>query len=192
MDRAQAFVILNKYVKNKNLIAHMLSVEASMRFYAQEMNQDLELWGLTGLLHDFDWEIHPSMESHPSKGAPILRDLGVSEEVIRAIQSHSNHTGIPRNTLMEKALFACDEITGLITAVALIRPSRSLYDLTFSSVKKKWNDHAFAAGANREEITKAVNEFGVDLWEHVTNVIQAMQSIASQIGLAGNIQPVNL
>ncbi len=191
MDRPQALVLLNKYVKNENLIAHMFSVEASMHFYAEKMNQDIELWGMTGLLHDFDWEIHPSMESHPSKGTPILRNYGVSEEVIRAIQSHSDHTGIPRTTLMEKALYACDEITGLITAVALVRPSRSLYDLTYSSVKKKWNDRAFAAGANREEITKAANEFGVELWDHVTNVIQAMRSIASQIRLVGNIQPTN-
>ena len=189
MQRTEAFALVRKYVKNANLINHMLSVEAAMRFYAEKMNQDIELWGLSGLLHDFDWEIHPSMEAHPSMGAQILRENGVSEEIIRAIQSHSNHTGIPRTTLLEKALFACDEITGLIIAVALIRPSRSLYDLTYTSVKKKWNDHAFAAGANREEIRKAADEFGIDLWEHVTNVIEAMRKIALQINLAETIQP---
>jgi predicted hydrolase (HD superfamily) len=119
---------------------------------------------------DFDWEIHPTLEEHPSAGAPILRDRGVPEVIVRAVLSHADHTGVPRETRMEKALYACDEITGLITAVALVRPSRSLADLEASSVKKKWKDRAFAAGANREEITKAAQEFGIELWEH-RNVI---------------------
>lgn len=189
MDRSKAFEIVREYVKNQNLINHMLSVEAAMRYYAERLGEDVELWGVTGLLHDFDWEIHPTLDEHPTAGAPILRERGVPEVIVRAILSHADHTGVPRESLMEKALFANDEITGLITAVALVRPSRSLYDLEPSSVKKKWKDKAFAAGANREEIAKSAEEFGVDLWEHVGNVIQAMRRIAPEIGLAGNIEP---
>jgi putative nucleotidyltransferase with HDIG domain len=182
MNRAEAFEIVKKYVKNENLIRHMLAVEAAMRFYAEKFGEDVETWGIAGLLHDFDWEIHPSLEQHPQAGAPILRQHGVPEEIVRAILSHADHTGVPRQTRMEKALFACDEITGLITAVALVRPSRSLDDLEANSVKKKWKDRAFAAGANREEIARAAEEFGIDLWEHVKNVIQAMRQIAPELG----------
>jgi predicted hydrolase (HD superfamily) len=163
----------------------MLAVEAAMRFYANKAGADEEVWGITGILHDFDWEIHPTLEDHPMAGAPILREKGIPEEIIRAVLSHADHTGIPRQTPMEKALYACDEITGLITAVALVRPSRSLSDLEASSVKKKWKDRAFAAGANREEIARATQEFGIDLWEHVGNVILAMRTIAPELGLAG-------
>jgi predicted hydrolase (HD superfamily) len=136
-------------------------------------------------LHDFDWEIHPTLEEHPLAGASILHEKGVPEEIIHAVLSHADHTGVPRQTRMEKALYACDEITGLVTAVALVRPSRSLSDLEASSVKKKWKDRAFAAGANRDEITKAAEEFDIDLWEHVGNVILAMRTIAPELGLAG-------
>ena len=142
----------------------------------------------SALLHDFDWEIHPTLDEHPQAGVPILRERGVPEEIIRAILSHADHTGVPRESRMEKALSACDEITGLITAVALVRPSRSLDDLTSSSVKKKWKDRAFAAGASREEIEKSTAEFGVPLWEHVDNVILAMRRIAPELGLEGNIE----
>lgn len=186
MDRSSALTIVRNYVKNENLIRHMLAVEAAMRFYAYKNGAEAEKWGLVGLLHDFDWEIHPTLEQHPQAGAPILREHGVPEEVIHAILSHADHTGVPRLSVMEKALYACDEITGLITAVALVRPSRSLHDLTASSVKKKWKDKAFAAGANRVEIQAAAEEFGVELWEHVDNVIQAMRGIADQLGLNGN------
>lgn len=183
MERAAAYAIVTEYVSNINLVRHMLAVEAAMRFYAGKLGEDPELWGNTGLLHDFDWEIHPTLEEHPQAGVPILRERGVPEVIIRAIQSHADHTGVPRETTMEKALFACDEITGLITAVALVRPSRSLSDLTVKSVKKKWKDRAFAAGANREEIEAGAQEFGVDLWEHTANVITAMQRIAPDLGL---------
>ena len=149
MNREQALAIVNEFIKNENLVRHMLAVEAAMRFYAQKFGEDEELWGVTGLLHDFDWEIHPTLDEHPQAGVPILRERGVPEEIIRAIQSHADHTGVPRQSQMEKALFACDEITGLITAVALVRPSRSLEDLQVKSVKKKWKDKSFAAGANR-------------------------------------------
>ena len=189
MDRSEALVIVNEYVKNANLVNHMLAVESAMRFYAEKMGQDVDLWGITGLLHDFDWEIHPTLEQHPRDGLPILRQRGVPEEIVRAILTHANHTDVPRQTPMEKALFACDEVTGLITAVALVRPSRSLYDLTSASVKKKWKDRAFAAGANREEIAQSAIEFGVELWEHVDNVILAMRRIAPQLGLEGTLLP---
>ena len=188
MTRDEALTLVREYVKNDNLVKHMLSVEAAMRFYAGKFGEDVEKWAVTGLLHDFDWEIHPTLEGHPLAGEPILRQRGVSEEIIRAVMSHADHTGVPRQTQMEKALYACDEVTGLITAVALIRPSRSLLDLEPSSVKKKWKDRAFAAGANRDEIQKAAAEFGIDLWEHVGNVITAMRRIAPELGLVGNIQ----
>lgn len=182
MNREDALAIVQEYVTNENLIRHMLAVEAAMRFYADKYDQDAELWGNTGLLHDFDWEIHPTLEEHPMAGAPILREKGVSEEIIQAILSHADRSGVPRDTLMEKALMACDEITGLITAVALVRPSRSLDDLKVKSVKKKWKDRSFAAGADREEITQAVEDFGVELWEHTTNVILAMRTIGPDLG----------
>lgn len=189
MDRQQAYAIVTEFIQNPNLVNHMLAVESAMRYYARKLGQDEEMWGITGLLHDFDWEIHPTLEQHPSAGEPILRQRNVPAEVIRAVLSHADHTGIPRRSLMEKALYACDEITGMITAVALVRPSRSLHDLTSSSVKKKWKDRAFAAGANREEMERAAVEFEVDLWQHVDEVITAMRSIAPELGLAGSLSP---
>ncbi len=187
MTRDEALAIVREYVKNENLIKHMLSVEAAMRFYAAKFNEDADTWAITGLLHDFDWEIHPTLAEHPLAGAPILRERGVPEDIVRAVLSHADHTGIPRQSQMEKALYACDEVTGLITAVALVRPSRSLRDLEASSVKKKWKDKTFAAGANRAEIEKAAAEFGIELWEHVTNVILAMRTIAPDLGLVGSL-----
>jgi putative nucleotidyltransferase with HDIG domain len=182
MNRKNALAIVEQYVSNEKLIRHMLAVEAAMRFYAEKYDQDQELWGNTALLHDFDWEIHPTLEEHPQAGAPILLENGVPQEIVQAILSHADHTGVPRETLMEKALYACDEISGLITAVALVRPSRSLDDLKVKSVKKKWKDRAFAAGADREEIARAAEEFEVELWEHVSNVILAMRRIGPELG----------
>jgi putative nucleotidyltransferase with HDIG domain len=186
MTRDEALAIVREYVKNENLIKHMYCVEAAMRYYAEKFGEDVETWGLLGLLHDFDWEVHPTLEEHPVKGAAILRERRVDEELIQDILSHGVGTGVPRDTLRRKALYACDEITGLVTAVALVRPSRSLLDLEVKSVKKKWKDRAFAAGANRDEIEESAAEFGVDLWEHVDNVIQAMRKIAPELGLVGN------
>lgn len=188
MTREEALAIVREFVKNEGLVRHMLCVEAAMRFYAEKVGEDVETWGLLGLLHDFDWEIHPSMEGHPQEGAPILRERGLEEELVQDILSHADHLNIPRDTLRRKALYACDEITGLVTAVALVRPSRSLYDLEASSVRKKWKDKAFAAGTNREEMALAAQEFGVDLWEHTANVIAAMRRIAPELDLVGNIQ----
>ena len=188
MTRDDTLALVREFVKSDSLVKHMLCVEACMRFYAEKFNEDPEAWGLLGLLHDFDWEIHPDLHGHPVKGAPILRERGVPEDIIQDILSHGVGTGVPRDTLRRKALMACDEITGLITAVALVRPSRSLYDLEASSVKKKWKDKAFAAGTSRPEMEEAAKEFGVELWEHVGNVIQAMRRIAPELGLEGNIQ----
>lgn len=183
MDRNAAFAIVAEFVKNGNLIKHMLSVEAAMRAYAVKFGEDPDYWALPGLLHDFDWEIHPTLEQHPQLGAPLLRERGVPEDVIRCIQSHAPHTGVPREKPMDKALFAVDELTGLITACALVRPSRSLHDLTAKSVRGKWKDRAFAAGVNREEIEWGARELGVELNEHITTVIEAMRTIAPQLGL---------
>jgi putative nucleotidyltransferase with HDIG domain len=188
MTRDEALNLVREHVKNEGLVRHMLCVEAAMRFYAQKFGEDPEQWGLVGLLHDFDWEIHPSLDQHPQDGAEILRRRGVDEQTVRAILSHAEHTGVPRQSPMEKALFACDEISGLVTAVALVRPSHSLYDLEVSSVKKKWKDKLFAAGANRDEIQASAAELGIELWEHVGNVILAMRTIAPELGLAGNLQ----
>lgn len=186
MNRDEALAIVNQYVKNPNLVKHMLAVEAAMRFYARKLGEDEEKWAIAGLLHDFDWEIHPTMEEHPLAGEPILREHGIPDDIIRAVLSHADHTGIQRETLMEKTLYACDELTGLITAVALVRPSRALYDLKPKSVKKKWKDHSFAAGANREEMERGAEELGIELWEHVGNVIAAMNAVAADLDLAGS------
>lgn len=183
--RQEALDIVREHVKNENLVRHMLAVEAAMRYYARLYSEDEEAWGLAGLLHDFDWEIHPTLEQHPQDGAAILRDRGVPEIVIEAVQSHADHTGIPRVTRMQKALYACDEITGLITAVTLVRPSKSIADVTVKSIKNKWKDKAFAAGAKRPEIEAAAQEFDVDLWEHAANVLAAMQAEAKSLGLEG-------
>ncbi len=189
MNRDQALGIVREFIKNENLVRHCLAVEAALRYYAARLNQDVDLWGLTGLLHDYDWEVHPTLDQHPVAGIPFLRERGAPEEAIHAILAHGVETGVPRETQLDKALYACDEITGLITAVALVRPSKSLYDLTASSVKKKWKDRAFAAGANREEIASAAADFGVDLWEHTDHVILAMRTIAPELGLEGNLTP---
>jgi putative nucleotidyltransferase with HDIG domain len=188
MQRQQGLEIVRTYVKNEALVRHMLSVEAVMRAYAENLNEDVELWGLAGLLHDFDWEIHPTAEEHPMAGLPILRDAGVPEAVLEAIAGHADHTGVPRESRLAKALFACDEITGLITAVALVRPSRSLYDLEVSSVRKKWKDKSFAAGADRDVIAQGAREFGVDLWQHVDFTIKAMRTIVKDLDLEGSLR----
>ena len=185
LNRDEALAIVREFVKNENLVKHMLCVEAAMRFYAKRYGEDEEKWGVVGILHDFDWEIHPDAARHPKDGAPILRERGVDEEIIRAILSHAPYTEVSRDSLMEKTLFAVDELTGLITAVALVRPSKSIHDVKVSSVKKKWKNLAFAAGANRDEMTQGAVELGVELWEHVGNVIEAMKLAADEIGLAG-------
>ena len=158
-----------------------------MRGYAVKYGEDPDYWALPGLLHDFDWEIHPTLDRHPMLGAPILRERGVPEDVIRCIQSHAPETHVPREKTMDKALFAVDELTGLITACALVRPSKSLHDLTAKSVKGKWKDKAFAAGVNRADIEQGAQELEVDLTEHITTVIESMRVIAPVLGLDGSL-----
>jgi putative nucleotidyltransferase with HDIG domain len=189
MDREQALHLLRQYVKNENLIRHMLAVEAAMRDYANYYGEDAEEWGLAGLLHDFDWEIHPDLTQHPQDGVPILRQHGVPEIIVRTILSHADHTNVPRDSRMEKALYACDELTGLITAVALVRPSHSIGDVTVKSIRKKWKDSRFAAAINRGEIERGAQELGVDLWEHVGRVLASMQRISADLGLQGTLAP---
>ena len=183
--RDAAWNIVCKYVEGEGLKRHMLAVEAAMRYYASIFGEDLDEWGIPGLLHDFDWEIHPSIESHPALGASILLDCGVPQDMVQTILSHAPHTGVRRESLRDRALYACDELTGLITAVTLVRPSKSIVDLKVKSVRKKWKDKAFASGVNRVDIESAVMDLGVELWTHVANVIEAMCSIAPELGLEG-------
>lgn len=190
MNREEAWAIVTEYTAGDSLRKHMLSVEAALRAYAPRFNGDVELWGVVGLLHDFDYERYPdiAVAGHPLIGSRLLRERGVSEEIIRAILSHATEvTGVERVTDLEKALYAVDELTGLITATALVRPSKNIADVTVSSVKKKWKDKAFAAAVDRSEIERAAAELGVPLDEHIGVVLQAMQASAPTLGLDGSL-----
>ena len=186
-SRDDAWEIVREFVKNDNLRKHMLAVEAAMRWYAVHFDEDPEYWSLPGLLHDYDWEIHPTLEEHPQTGAATLRERGLPEDVIRCIQSHAPHTGVVRETKMDRALFASDELTGLITAVALVRPSKSILDVKIKSVKKKWKNKTFAAGVIREDVEIGAEELEIPLWDHVGNVLTALQGSASELGLDGRL-----
>ena len=187
MNRQQAWEIVSEFVQSDSLRKHMLSVEYAMRAYADFYGADVDSWGLVGLLHDFDWEIHPSLEQHPMDGAPILRERGLSDEDIRTILSHGPLAADDRVTLRDKALFAVDELTGLITAAALVRPSKDVRDVEVKSIRKKWRDKAFARGVNREDVEHGAQMLDVDLWEfHVPLVLKAMQDHAADLGLAGS------
>ncbi len=186
--RQQAWDLLCEFTQSANLRKHALAVEAGMRAYARRFGGDEERWAVVGLIHDFDYERYPdcSVEGHPVVGSKILRQRGWPEDVIRAMLSHaSEYTGVLPETLMEKALFAVDELTGLIIAVALVRPSKSIMDVKLKSVKKKWKDKAFAAGVKRQDVEQGAELIGVDLWEHVGVVLEAMQGIAPELGLSG-------
>lgn len=185
--RNDAYALMTAHVKNENLQKHMLSVEAAMRSYARKYSQDEELWAITGLLHDCDYEEYPDLHEHTHVATQWLRDGGYDERIIYAILAHNdlNLTTHPRNDLLSKALYACDEITGMITATALVRPNKSILGLEVSSVHKKMKSKGFAAGVNREDVVKGTAELGVDLDEHIAFVIQAMSSIADTLGLAG-------
>ncbi len=181
MDRDQAFNLLQEYTENENLVKHALGVEAAMRAYARRFGEDEQLWGITGLLHDFDYEKHP--QEHPLKGAAILEELGYSEDVVHAIKAHADFAGVPRKSLLDKTLFAVDELTGLIVATALVQPSKSLREVKVKSVRKKMKDKSFARGVNREDIAQGVEELGAELGEHIGIVLQAMQGISDQLEL---------
>jgi len=182
-DRAEAFALLTEYTKNDNLVKHALAVESAMRFYAEQYGEDVELWGATGLLHDFDYDKYPSLDDHPFKGAEILRNKGYDDVLIDGILSHADHTGVPRDTLLRKTLFAVDELCGFVTAVALVRPSRSLSDVAVKSVKKKMKDKGFARAVSRDDIRDSAAGLGVELDDHIANVITAMQRISEPLGL---------
>jgi putative nucleotidyltransferase with HDIG domain len=185
--RDDAYALMTTHVKNENLQKHMLAVEVVMRFYAQKYVQDEQLWAMAGLLHDCDYEEYPDLHQHTQVAAQWLRDSGYDERIIYAILSHNdlNQATHPRNDILSKALYACDEITGMITATALVRPNKSILGLEVSSVRKKMKSKGFAAGVNREDVVKGAAELGVDLDEHIAFVIQAMSSIADTLGLAG-------
>jgi putative nucleotidyltransferase with HDIG domain len=188
--RDQAWELLNEYTRNQNLVRHMLAVEAAMRAYARKYGGDEDLWGTVGLIHDFDYERYPdlSVEGHPVVGARLLREQGWPEEIARAVLAHAGeYTGVMPESQMEKCLVAVDELTGFLVAVALVRPTKDIRDITkIRSVKKKWKDRSFAAAVNREEIEHACQTLGVDLWtEHVPLVLEAMQDIAPELGLDG-------
>ena len=183
MDRNEAFQLLTEYTSKDGLIKHALAVEAAMRAYAKQFDEDEEAWGIVGLLHDFDYEKYPTAEEHPYRGAEILRGKNFPEEWISAIMSHASYTGVPRDSLMAKTLFAVDELCGFITAVAYVRPSRELAEVKVKSVKKKMKDKAFARQVNREEIIEGAELLGVSLDEHIDFVIKAMQGISRELGL---------
>lgn len=186
MDRDQAWQILCEFTKNENLRRHALAVEACMRAYARKFGQDETKWSVAALLHDFDWEIHPEAPDHPMKGEPILAARGVSGEIRRAILSHATYSGVSRESLLEKTLFACDEISGLLAAVALVKPHRSLAEVDVVSVRKKMKDKAFARSVNRQDIVDGAAELGVPLDEHIETCIEAMRGVAGELGLAGS------
>jgi len=185
MNRDQAWQILCEFTKNENLRRHALAVEACVLAYARKSGEDEAKWSLVAVLHDFDWEIHPTSPDHPLKGEPILAERGVSEEIRRAILSHASYSGVPRESRLEKALFACDEIAGFLTAVSLVKPHRSIFEVDVPSVKKKMKDKAFARSVSREDIIHGAEELGVPLEEHIETCIRAMQGIAEELGLKG-------
>ncbi|MBE3551903.1 MAG: HDIG domain-containing protein [Kyrpidia tusciae] len=185
LNREEAWQLLNEYTKNPNLIKHALAVEAAMRAYARRYGENEEKWGIVGLLHDFDYDRWPSPEDHPIRGAEILREKGYPEDVVHAILSHADYLGVPREHLMDKCLYACDELSGFITAVALVRPTKSIYDVDVRAVKKKLKDKAFARGVNREDVRRGAEELGVGLDEHIGFVIEALKGAARELGLEG-------
>ena len=183
MTRTDAVQLVNEYTKSDALLKHMLAVEAAMRACAKKFGEDEELWGLTGLLHDFDYEMYPNAPDHPLKGSEILRERGYPESVRQAILGHASYTGVPRESRMAKALFACDELCGFIMACSLIRPNK-IADLEVSSVKKKLKDKAFARNVSREDIAQGTAELGIPQDEHIRFVIDAMKEAAIPLGLA--------
>ena len=179
----EAWKLLTEFTQSESLRKHALAVEACMRAYARKQADDEELWGLVGLLHDFDYEKYPTAEEHPYKGNEILKERGYSDEIRRAIMSHAEYTGVPRVTPLEKTLFACDELAGFITACALVKPGKSLAEVEAKSVRKKMKDKAFARSVNRNDIVTGAADLGVELEEHIAFCIEAMKTIAAELGL---------
>ena len=186
MNRETTWGLLTEFTASESLRKHALSVEACMRAYARKYGEDEEKWAIVGLIHDFDYEKHPSLEEHPFVGAKLLAERGYPEEITRAVLSHARYSGVRRDTNMEKALFACDELAGFITAVAMVKPGKSLAEVDAKSVRKKMKDKAFARAVSRDDIVQGAAEMGVDLDEHIAFCIEAMKSIAGELGLAGH------
>jgi len=189
-SRSDTLAIMHEYTASDSLRKHMLSVEAAMRAYAAKFGEDVDRWGITGLIHDFDYEkfpndAHSATEEHPAEGVRILRSRGFPEDILEAILGHAQYSGVPRQSLMAKTLFAVDELTGLVTATALVKPNKSVMDVEARSVRKKMKDKAFARGVNRDDVINGAADLGVDLDEHIAFVIAAMQGVAESIGLAG-------
>ncbi len=191
MDRDEAWRIVCEFVQSLALRRHALAVEACVLAYARQFGEPESKWAVTALLHDFDWEIHPQAPDHPMKGEPILAARGVDDEIRRAILSHANYSGVPRVTLLEKTLFACDELAGLLTAISYVKPGRSIHEVDVSSVKKKMKDKAFARSVNREDIVNGAAGMGVDLEAHIDFCIQAMREQAVSLGLDGSAASKN-
>jgi putative nucleotidyltransferase with HDIG domain len=180
--RERAWETLTRYTKSEALLRHALAVEASTRFYARKFGEDEERWAVVALLHDFDYEIHPTLDQHPQDGAPILREEGWPEDVVEGVLSHAEHLALPRDTLLKKALFACDELSGFVHACGLVRPT-GLDGLEPKSVRKKLKQPSFAAGVHRDEVYAGAELLGLDLDEHIANVVEALRPIASELGL---------
>jgi len=190
-SRADTLALMHEYTQSESLRKHMLAVEGAMRAYAQEFGEDVERWGITGLIHDFDYErfpnsAHSPTDEHPSEGVRVLRSKGYPEEILEAILGHAQYTNTPRESKMAKTLFAVDELTGLITATALVRPTKSVHEVDARSVRKKMKDKAFARGVSREDVVNSANELGVDLDEHISFVIASMQARSADLGLSGS------
>jgi len=185
-QREAGWCLLTEFTQSESLRKHALAVEACMRAYARKAGADEELWGLVGLIHDFDYERYPSAQEHPYKGNEILKERGYSDDVRRAIMSHAEYTGVSRETALEKTLFACDELAGFITACALVKPGKSLAEVEAGSVRKKMKDKAFARSVNRSDIIQGAAELGVDLEQHIAFCIEAMRNIAGELGLDGS------
>ena len=185
LNRDQAWNLLCEFTKSDGLRKHALAVETCVVAYAKKLGEDEHRWSLTALLHDFDWEIHPTLEEHPQKGEAILAERGVDEEIRRAILSHANNTGVPRDNPLRKTLYACDELAGFITAISYVKPSRSVFEVDVASVKKKMKDKAFARSVNRQDIVEGAQELGVPLDEHIDFCLKAMQARADELGLRG-------
>jgi putative nucleotidyltransferase with HDIG domain len=186
MHRDQAWATVCEFVQSESLRRHMLAVECCVVAYARKFGENEETWSATALLHDFDWEIHPAAPDHPMKGEPILAERGVSPEIRRAILSHANYSGVPRESLLEKTLFACDELAGFLTACSYVKPGKSIHEVDLGSVKRKLKDKAFARNVNRDDIINGAQEMGVPLDDHIVFCIEAMKASAGSLGLAGS------
>lgn len=185
ISRPAALALLQEYTQSPHLIKHALTVEAAMRYYARQYGEDPERWGFIGLLHDFDYERYPDLHDHARVGADILRQQGVPEDIAYAVAAHNDATGVPRTHLVDKALFAVDEISGFVTAVALVKPNKSLAEVDVKSVRKKMKDKAFARAVSREDLERGATELGLDMDTHIANIIAALQAVAGELGLAG-------